>query len=53
MACTVTQFEQVKVSYLNNPSKIKDADQQFCVEVRRMSQEAQVAVFKKSVAGTV
>ena len=48
MACSVTQFEQVKLSYLNNPSKIEDPEQTFTVEVRRMSQEAQITISKKS-----
>ena len=51
MACTVTQFEQVKLSYLNNPTKVEGDDHSFHVEVRRMSQEAQLTIYKKSGSG--
>lgn len=48
MACSVSQFQQVKLSYLNNPSKIENPDQTYTVEVRRMSQEAQLTISNKS-----
>ena len=47
MACSVSLYEQVKLSYLNDPSKLKDANKTFLVEVRRMSQEAQIVIFKQ------
>ena len=51
MACTVSQFEQVKLSYLNNAAKIEDPEHQFHVEVNRVSLEAQLTIFKKRGSG--